>query len=165
MALGVLGMIMVVLGGCGQTSGRGGASPTPTPISVLAQQYSKAADTVNAVLDPINARLAGDCKTLNPCKADLSQWAVAENDFRAALRSMKFPSSMQADQRALLDIEQRQINLVENGANATSFDQISADFNSLDALRNEFEDDVVHVRFDLGLPTAPTETATPVATA
>jgi hypothetical protein len=67
---------------------------------------------------------------------------------------MKIPSSMEADRRALLDIERRRLSVIDDAAQATTLDQINTDYNSLVSLENTFSDAVDHMRLDLGLPAA-----------
>src|SRR5438067_296402 len=93
----LLGLMATALAACGGTGGGAGASPTPTPISVLAQEYSKAANKANKAEDAIYAHLSSDCQKLDPCKADFAQLSQIENTFDANLRAMKTPSSMETD--------------------------------------------------------------------
>ena len=155
----VFGSAVLLLSACGGGA-TPAASPTPTPISVLAQEYKNAADKANKVIFAIDARLEADCKMLAACKADFAQLSQAENGFIAALRAMKPPPSMEADRRAVLDIERRRLSLVDDAAQATSLDQINSDYNSLSAIESQFEDAIDHMRLDLGLPAAPTSTPT-----
>jgi hypothetical protein len=149
----LIGLIAAIVSACG-----GGASsvasPTPTPVSVLAQEYKSAADKSNKVIDAVTARVPTDCKTVDPCKADFAQLSQAENAFVGTLRGMKIPSSMEADRRALLDIERRRLSVIDDAAQATTLDQINTDYNSLVSLENTFSDAVDHMRLDLGLPAA-----------
>lgn len=139
--------------------------PTPTPISVLAQQYLTAANKANKADDAVNAGIGQDCKTLDPCKRDFAQYSQIEGAFVAELRVIRVPASMEADLRALLDIERRYISLEDDAAQATSVGQISTDNNLINALGNQHGDAVDHIRLDLGLPSAPrlTPSASPSA--
>jgi hypothetical protein len=142
-------------------------APTPTPLSVLGQQYLTAANKANKALDVVSARLIQDCKTLDPCKKDFAEFSRIENAFVTDLRAIKVPASMQADLRALLDIDRRVISFDDDAAQAASLPQITTDFNSRSALDSQFGDAVDHLRLDLNLPAAPSLSpfATPSASA
>src|SRR2546428_11209673 len=155
-------MASVLLAACGSAASM---APTPTPIAVLGQQYLKAADKANKALDALNPRLGQDCKTLDPCKKDFAEYSKIENTFAAELRAIKVPASMEADLRALLDVERRFISLDDDAAQATSLDQINTDYNTETALGSQQADAVDHLRLDLNLPAAPSlsPNATPSA--
>jgi hypothetical protein len=155
-----LALSALLLAACGSAAS---AAPTPTPVPVLAQEYLKAANEANQAQDVLISRLGNDCKTLNPCQQDFASFSKIENTFAAELRAIKVPTSMEADRRAVLDIERRYANLEDDAAQATSLDQINTDWNAIQALSNQFGDAVDHLRLDLGLPAAPTLTATPSA--
>jgi hypothetical protein len=142
--------ILILASGWLASCGSGGSTaPTPTPTSVLAQQYLKAADKSNKAEDTINSRLAHDCLTLDPCKQDFAEYSRIETAFNTEIRAMRVPTSMEADLRALLDIDRRRLSLLDDAAQATSLDQINRDFGSLLVLDNQFGDAVDHVRLDL----------------
>lgn len=148
----------LLLAGCGAARG---AAPTPTPTSVLADEYLKAANAADKAEDALSARLASDCQTLDPCKQDFAAFDRIEASFNTQIRAIRVPPSMDADLRALLDVERRRLSLIDDAARASSLDQINQDFRSLAALENRFGDAVDHIRLDLGLPAAPQPT--PVA--
>lgn len=142
-------------------------APTATPLSVLGQQYLKAADKANKALDALSPRVVQDCKTLDPCKKDFAEYSKIENAFVTELRAIKVPASMDGDLRAVLDVERRLIALDDDAAQAASLDQINTDYNTAAALNNQFGDAVDHLRLDLNLPAAPSlsPNATPSASA
>jgi hypothetical protein len=162
--IGLMLAASLSLAACGSAAS---VAPTPTPVSVLGQQYLKAADKANTALDAINSRLLQDCKTLDPCKKDFADYSKIENTFVTELRGIKVPASMEADLRAVLDVERRLIGLDDDAAQAASLDQINTDYSASRALDNQFGDAVDHLRLDLKLPAAPSlsPNATPSATA
>jgi hypothetical protein len=147
-----LALSVLVLAGCGSAAS---VVPTPTPISVLGQQYLRAADKANKAFDAIHSRLVQDCKTLDPCKTDFAEYSKIENTFVTELRAIKLPVSMDADLRAVLDVERRLISLDDDAGQATSLDQINTDYGAATALDNQLGDAVDHLRLDLNLPAAP----------
>jgi hypothetical protein len=166
--LGLTLATALFLGACG---GVASAVPTPTPIAVLAQQYLRAADNYNKATAAVDARLSQDCKALDPCKRDYADYAQIDNTFATEVRAIKFPASLQADFRALLDILRRVISFDEDAAQAVSLDQINADDRAIAALSNQQGDAADHLRLDLGLPPpprlgpSPSSSAAPSATA
>jgi hypothetical protein len=155
----VLLLAVLLLAACG---GAASAAPTPTPISALGQQYLKAANKANKALNSVLPRLGQDCKTLDPCKKDFAEYSTIEKTFVTELRAIKVPASMEGDQRAVFDVLRRMISLYDDAAQATSLDQIGADYNALGALDNQFNDAIDHLRLDLNLPAAPS--LSPIAT-
>lgn len=147
-----LALSVLVLAACG---GAASVAPTPTPLSVLGQQYLKAADKANIALDALNPRLGQDCKTLDLCRKDFAEYSKIENAFATELRAIKVPVSMEADLRALLDVGRRFISLDDDAAQAASLDQINTDYNAETALGSQQGDAVDHLRLDLNLPAAP----------
>lgn len=154
----------LLLVACGSAAS---VAATPTPTSVLAQGYLKAASKANKAQDALYPRLRRDCQNLDPCKPDFAELSQIEKAFVNEIRAMKVPTSMQADLRAVLDIERRRIDLTDDAAQATSLNQITQDYNSFRALDNQFGDAIDHIRLDLGLPAAPilTPGASPSASA
>jgi hypothetical protein len=145
-------LVSAVLSACGTAAS---VAPAPTPISILGQQYLKAANKANQAFNAINLRLGQDCKTLDPCKKDFAEYSKIEDTFATELQAIKVPASMEGDKRAVLDVERRFISFDEDAAQATSLDQINTDTSATAALDSQQDQAVDHLRFDLNLPPTP----------